>query len=96
MDGLLGKIVLPGEQIATKDSLYMQGHGTYLEDGAIYSSLAGLILKTQNLIQVIPLKQSYKGEVGDLVVGRVKQVDHKRWVVEIGGQQDAIMKLNSV
>jgi len=39
---------------------------------------------------------SYSPEVGDLVVGRITEVQSRRWRVEVGSKQDAILMLASV
>ena len=39
---------------------------------------------------------SYSPEVGDLVVGRITEVQSRRWKVEVGSRQDAILMLASV
>lgn len=35
------------------------------------------------LITVVPPKQRYQGQIGDLVVGRITEVAAKRWKVDI-------------
>ena len=48
------------------------------------------------LISVRPPKARYTGEVVDVVVGRVVEVLQKRWMVDIGGHQNAVLLLTSV
>ncbi|KDN41332.1 hypothetical protein K437DRAFT_258321 [Tilletiaria anomala UBC 951] len=64
----------------------------------IYSSLAGLVHRTNRLISVRPLRARYAPEVGDLVVGRVTEVQPgtKRWRVDIHSRQDATLLLSSI
>ena len=52
-----------------------RGSGTYEQNGAIYSSLVGYISKTNKLVSVKPIKSRYKAKVGDIVVGRVTEVN---------------------
>lgn len=47
---------------------------------------------------VVP-KQStsrFQGEIGDVVVGRIVEVAHKRWKVDIQGRQHALLMLSSI
>ncbi len=64
----------------------------------IYSSLAGLVLRTNKLISVRSLRSRYTPEVGDLVVGRIVEVQPgaKRWKVDIASRQDASLALSSI
>ncbi|KAF3349107.1 putative transcriptional regulatory protein [Verticillium dahliae VDG2] len=76
-------IVTPGEVI-TDDPQWMRGHGTYVSaaDGSIVSSVAGTITRTNKLLSVRPLRARYTPEIGDLVVGRIVEVQPKRWRVD--------------
>ena len=48
------------------------------------------------LLSVIPLRGRYSPETGDHVIGRITDVGNKRWKVDIGAKQDAILMLGSV
>ncbi|QLG71967.1 hypothetical protein HG535_0C03200 [Zygotorulaspora mrakii] len=89
------QIVTPGE-LVTDDPIWMRGHGTYFLDNMTYSSVAGTVSKVNRLLSVIPLKSRYSPETGDHVVGRVAEVGNKRWKVDIGGKQHAVLMLGSV
>lgn len=96
-------IVTPGEVITTNPQ-WMRGHGTYTsaqgdeDDGttAIVSSLAGVITRTNKLLSVRPLRARYTPEVGDLVVGRIVEVQSKRWRVDVGSVQLAGLPLSAI
>lgn len=98
-------IVTPGEVITTNPQ-WMRGHGTYTTaqaDGggdddstAIVSSLAGVISRTNKLLSVRPLRARYTPEVGDLVVGRIVEVQSKRWRVDVGSVQLAGLPLSAI
>jgi exosome complex component RRP4 len=51
-------LVLPGE-IVTDDQTAMRGHGTYLLDGKIIASVAGVVERIGKLISVKPLRSRY-------------------------------------
>ncbi|ODV95828.1 hypothetical protein PACTADRAFT_49275 [Pachysolen tannophilus NRRL Y-2460] len=93
--GLKTDVVTPGE-LVTDDPIWMRGHGTYFLNEKTYSAVAGSILKVNRLLSVIPLRGRYQPETGDHIIGRIKEVGHKRWKVDIGGKQDAVLMLGSV
>jgi exosome complex component RRP4 len=90
-------IVTPGETI-TDDPQWMRGHGTYLPpaSSAITSSVAGTVTRTNKLLSVRPLRARYTPEVGDLVVGRIVEVQAKRWRVDVGSTQLAALPLSAI
>ena len=74
----------------------MRGHGTYMADDVLYASVAGVVERVNKLISVTPLKTRYNGEIGDVVVGRVVEVQQKRWKVDIKSRLDSVLLLSSV
>lgn len=90
-----GAIVTPGE-LVTEDPTWMKGHGTYFLENKTYSAVAGNVSRVNRLLSVIPLRGRYEAETGDHVVGRITEVGQKRWKVDIGCKQDAILMLGSV
>ncbi|KAI1425034.1 hypothetical protein F5Y12DRAFT_749400 [Xylaria sp. FL1777] len=90
-------IVTPGEVI-TEDSQWMRGHGTYttVEPYAIVSSVAGTLAKTNKLLSVRPLRARYTPEIGDLVVGRIVEVQSRRWRVDVGAALLAQLPLSAI
>jgi len=90
-------LVAPGDVI-TRDSGFMRGHGTYMAPGeeVLCASLAGVVERVNKLISVTPVKTRYNGEIGDVVVGRVVEVQQKRWKVDIQSRLDGVLLLSSV
>ncbi|WVR07298.1 hypothetical protein IAU60_004339 [Kwoniella sp. DSM 27419] len=88
-------IVTPGEVI-TSSREYMRGHGTYVEETSVVSSVTGTIERVNKLISVKPVRSKYTPEVGDLVIGRIVEVGPQRWRVDANGRQDAVLMLSSV
>jgi len=88
-------LVLPGDLI-TDEKGFIQGGGTYEENEKIYSSMIGHVIRTNKLISVEPLKDRYKGTIGDLIVGRVKEIVGKKWKVDIDSYELATLNLNAV
>ncbi|EGW35504.1 uncharacterized protein SPAPADRAFT_58743 [Spathaspora passalidarum NRRL Y-27907] len=93
--GASAGIVTPGELI-TEDPIWMKGHGTYFLNDSTYSSVAGSVSRVNRLLSVIPLRGRYSPETGDHIVGRITEVANKRWKVDIGTRQDAVLMLGSV
>lgn len=62
-------LVMPGEVI-TEDPTSMRGHGTYLLDGKIVASVAGIVERIGKLVSVRALKsRCVKFELGMLFCG---------------------------
>lgn len=55
-----------------------------------------MVQRVNKLISVKPIKARYHPEIGDLVVGRISDVGPKRWRVDIGARQDAVLMLSSI
>ncbi|XP_064420423.1 exosome complex component RRP4 isoform X2 [Latimeria chalumnae] len=88
-------LVAPGDTITT-DTGFMRGHGTYMDDDKLVASVAGAVERVNKLICVRALKTRYNGEVGDIVVGRITEVQQKRWKVETNSRLDSVLQLSSV
>ncbi|KPI95518.1 PREDICTED: exosome complex component RRP4 [Papilio xuthus] len=91
----LPRFYTPGEVISGMQD-FMRGHGTYTEDDNLKSSVAGVMQKVNKLICIRPLKSRYVGEIGDVVVGRVLEVQQRRWKVDTNSRLDSILQLSSV
>ncbi|XP_067002914.1 exosome complex component RRP4 isoform X2 [Anabrus simplex] len=87
----------PGEKIK-QGTGFMRGHGTYMDDDndTLRASVAGVVEQVSMLVSVRPLKNRYNGEVGDVVVGRITEVQQKRWKVDTNSRQDSVLLLSSV
>lgn len=67
-----------------------------MENDLLRSSTAGVVEQVNKLISVKALKSRYVGEVGDVVIGRVVEVQQKRWKLETNSKMDSILLLSSV
>ncbi|PAV73231.1 hypothetical protein WR25_14320 [Diploscapter pachys] len=95
-DGVKGdKIVVPGN-VVIENTEFMRGHGTYIHAGKLCASLTGTVQQVNRLVSVKPVKSRYGGEVGDVVIGRVTDVQQKRWKLDVNGRLDANLPLSSV
>ena len=103
-----GTIITPGELI-TSDPQWMRGHGTFTTNSTstttsstdpstqtIRSTLAGTLQKTNKLLSITPLRARYTPEIGDLVVGRIVEVQQRRWKVDVAAPLLASLPLSSI
>jgi exosome complex component RRP4 len=88
-------VVIPG-QFITQEAGFLRGHGTFVQDAQLLATISGVVERVNKLISVRPLKSRYNGEVGDVVIGRIREVGDKRWKVDVNSRQDAILLLSSV
>lgn len=57
----------------------------------------GVVKQINKLISVIPMKQSrYNGEIGDVVVGRVREIQKKRWKIDTNSRLDSVLLISSI
>mmetsp|Transcript_28622 Transcript_28622/g.67231 ORF Transcript_28622/g.67231 Transcript_28622/m.67231 type:complete len:311 (-) Transcript_28622:3552-4484(-) len=106
-------LVIPGQVIATastnqetdnQDEGFLRGHGTFVEHDAskqedrLVASVCGIVHRVNKLITVVPYCPSlYKGNVGDLVIGRISAVGISRWSVSLHeASKDAGLPLSGV
>jgi len=92
------QVVTPGEPIA-RDGGFLRGHGTYIANDdaqALHASVAGLVRRVNKLVSVQPVRRKYQGEVGDVLVGRVTEVQQRRWKVDTNMRLDSVLLLSSV
>ena len=75
---------------------HFRGHGTYEEDGKLKASVAGVKEELLKLVSIRPLKCRYNGAIGDTIVGRITEVQQKRWKVDTNSQLDSVLLLSSV
>jgi len=94
-EGENAKITSPGEPI-TSARAFMRGHGTYVDGDEVVASVAGTIERVNKLVTVRALHTRYNPEVGDLVIGRITEVQPRRWKVDANARQDAVLMLSSV
>ncbi|OCH86614.1 exosome complex exonuclease rrp4 [Obba rivulosa] len=89
------KLIVPGEPL-TSSHAFMRGHGTYVDGEEVVGSVAGTVERVNKLVSVRAIRTRYNPEVGDLVVGRITEVQPRRWKVDANSRQDAVLMLSSV
>ncbi|CAK0791470.1 unnamed protein product, partial [Prorocentrum cordatum] len=94
--GLRPQIVVPGD-VVTAEPGTLKGKGVVeREDGKLVATLCGVVEHVNKLLYVRPLKHRYAGNVGDVVVGRIVEVQTDRWAVEVGTSMLAHLHLGSI
>jgi exosome complex component RRP4 len=89
------EIVIPSQFLGdTKNS--KAGHGTFIENGKIYSERLGILSKREEYINVIPLKGRYDPIEGDFVIGIVEEASASSWLVDINAPYPALLHVNEV
>jgi exosome complex component RRP4 len=89
------RLTCPGETI-TSSQAFMRGHGTYVDKEDVIASVVGTVERVNKLVTVRAIRTRYNPEVGDLVVGRITEVQPRRWKVDANSRQDAVLMLSSV
>jgi exosome complex component RRP4 len=56
----------------------------------------GYTQRTNKLISVIPIKNRYNAQLGDIVIGRVVEIINKKWKVDINSYDLATLSINAV
>lgn len=94
--GLRPELVVPGDVVSAEPGA-LRGHGLVeREDGKLAATTCGVVEHVNKLLYVRPLKNRYQGSVGDVVVGRIVEVQTERWSVDIGTSTMAHLHLGSI
>lgn len=67
-----------------------------MSDGSLKATVAGVEQNINKLVTVSPLRCRYNGEIGDVIIGRVTELVHKRWKIDINARLDAVLLLTSI
>ena len=84
-------------EIIGNTSTSLKGLNTHGDDSNnIISTICGVPDHVSRFISVTSVTSRYIGEVGDVIVGRVRELTGNRWKVDIGAYQDGIILLSNV
>uniref|UniRef100_A0A0N4ZH35 KH_dom_type_1 domain-containing protein n=1 Tax=Parastrongyloides trichosuri TaxID=131310 RepID=A0A0N4ZH35_PARTI len=87
-------VVIPGQKLNLEPD-DIRGSGIIDIDGTPVSTVCGILNKVNKLVKVNPYGGVYNGEVGDVVVGRVVEVQQKRWKLDISSRQEALLNFTN-
>jgi len=90
------KIVIPGEVLAKGDN-YLLGENTEKNSkGEIIALRYGLSEESNRLVKVIPLSGTYKARRGNVVIGKVSNINLNGWNIDIGSPESTFLSLMEV
>jgi len=84
------QIVTPGDLLAEGD--YIAGNNTHRDDRKIYASRLGLVEYRGRKVAVVALNTFYVPAVGDVVIGKVVEVNLHGWTVDINSPYMATLR----
>ena len=89
-------LVLIGDEVTDLPDSYLTGHGVYEDDGKVFVARVGTLVHIEKLVYVKALHSRYEATVGDVVIGRVAEIQSNRWMLDIQGSQRGQLPLGSV
>lgn len=84
-------LVIPGDVIY--EGRIRTGDNTYRMQGKVCATRIGLVDYGRGIVSVIALEASYNPLVGDLVVGKVVDIELGQWIVEIDSPSLALLNV---
>ena len=89
------KAIIPGEVIAKGDK-YLPGENTEKKGENIIALRYGLAEEVGGLVKVIPLSGVYFPRRGNVVIGKVENINLNGWFINIGTPENAFLPLSEV
>lgn len=89
------EIVIPSQLLGDAKN-FKAGHGTFIENGKIYSEKLGILSRKTEYLNVVPLKGRYDPIEGDFVIGIVEEAMASSWLVDINAPYPALLHVNEV
>jgi len=87
--------VVPGDEIV-KSMEYVPGRNCFREGELILSKRTGLVSVNNRVLSVIPLSGIYISRVGDMVIGKVEDIQSNGWLLDIQAPYQAFLPLSGV
>ncbi len=85
-------VVVPGEVIASGEDL-LPGEGSRREGNDIVASKYGLAEKVGRVVRIITLSGAFVPRRNNIVLGRVSDIVHSGWIVDIDYAQNGFLPL---
>ena len=89
------KVVIPGEIIA-KGEEFLPGEGTEKKEDKIIALRYGLAEENNNLVKIIPISGVYIPRRGNVVIGKVNNINSNGWLIDITSPENAFLSLTEV
>lgn len=85
-------VVVPGEVVATGDD-FLAGEGARKEGNQILASRYGLAEKIGRVVKIIPFSGAFIPRRNNVVIGRVTDIVHSGWIVDVDYAQNGFLPL---
>ena len=85
-------VVVPGEVIASGED-FLPGEGTRREGNDVVASRYGLAEKIGRVVKIIPLSGAFVPRRNNVVIGRVSDIVHSGWIIDIDYAQNGFLPL---
>lgn len=85
-------IVVPGETVIEGED-YLPGEGTRREGNKIIASKFGLAEEAGRVIKIISIFGAFIPRRGNVVIGRVTDLTHSGWLIDIDASQSAFLPI---
>lgn len=85
-------VVVPGEIIASGED-FLPGEGTRREGNDVIASRYGLAEKIGRVVKIIPLSGAFVPRRNNVVIGRVSDIVHSGWIIDIDYAQNGFLPL---
>ena len=89
------QIIIPGEKIVDSGD-FLPGEGTEKRVDGIYALRFGLAETSGKLVKVIPLSGVYSPRRGNVVIGKVEEINFNGWRININASETAFLSLMEV
>jgi len=86
------EIVCPGEVLA-EGMEYLPAQGMYRQGNNIIASRLGLVRIEGKVIKIIPLSGRYLPKRGDVIIGKVRDVNFSGWSIETNSAYPAMLSM---
>src|SRR3989344_688055 len=88
-------IVVPGQDLATGMD-FLPASGTFRDNHKIVATQLGSVSVNGRLIKIIPLNGRYVPKRGDVVIGKIMDMNFSNWFVDIGYANDAVLSSKEI
>ena len=89
------KIVIPGETIVEGNE-FLPSDGTYREGKAVIAARFGIVDVKDRYVRVIPVSGTYFPRRGNTIIGTIKDITMRGWLVDIGVVNNAFLPVAEV
>jgi len=84
-------LVIPGDILF--EGRIRTGDNTFRNDGHVSASRIGLVNYNRGRVSVIALEAGFNPLSGDLIIGKIIDIDLGRWLVDIGAAENAFLNV---